>query len=174
MKKPQFENRWRWILIIVVPCILLGLMMLVAGIGKLPGLSELGTFPGQTEFFDVIFGPIWPSVSFFINNVLPWIEVVLGLALVLGIYPRIAAVATLPLIAGFMTSNIWAITHGEAFGSCGCWGVFETLFGDMTPIQALGMDIALVFFALIIILWYPAPFLSFQSWFRKRKGERNQ
>jgi uncharacterized membrane protein YphA (DoxX/SURF4 family) len=169
MNKPRFERKWQWIVIIVIPCVLLGLMLLVAGIGKLPGLTELGTFPGQTEFLDVIFGSFWPTVAFFITNVLPWIEVILGLALVLGIYPRIAAVLSLPLTAAFMTSNIWAITHGEAFGSCGCWGVFESLFGDMTPIQALGMDIALVFFAVIIILYFPAPFLSFQSWFRKRK-----
>lgn len=174
MKKLQFERSWQWIVIIVIPCVLLGLMMLVAGIGKLPGLTDLGTFPGQTEFFDVIFGPIWPTVAYFINNVLPWVEVVLGVALLLGIYPRIASVLTLPLLAGFMTSNIWAIAHGEAFGSCGCWGVFESLFGDMTPIQALGMDIALVFFALLIILYFPAPFLSFQSWFRKRKGESSK
>jgi len=174
MKKPELESRWRWILIIVVPCVLLGLMLLVAGIGKLPGLTELGTFPGQTEFFDVIFGSFWPTIAFFITDILPWVEVILGLALVLGIYPRIAAVLSLPLLAGFMTSNIWAITHGETFGSCGCWGGFESLFGDTTPLQALGMDILLLFFALIIILWYPAPFLSFQSWFRKRKGERSK
>jgi uncharacterized membrane protein YphA (DoxX/SURF4 family) len=169
MKQPNLDSRWRWIVIIVIPCVLLGLMLLVAGIGKLPGLTELGTFPGQTEFLDVIFGSFWPTVAFFITDVLPWIEVILGLALVLGIYPRIAAVLSLPLTAAFMTSNIWAITHGEAFGSCGCWGVFESLFGDMTPIQSLGIDIALVFFAIIIILYFPAPFLRFQSWFRKRK-----
>ncbi|MGD9118365.1 MAG: hypothetical protein PVJ08_06495 [Dehalococcoidia bacterium] len=169
MKKPNLDSRWRWIVIIVIPCVLLGLMLLVAGIGKLPGLTELGTFPGQTEFLDVIFGSFWPTVAFFITDVLPWIEVILGLALVLAIYPRIAAILSLPLIAAFMTSNIWAITHGEAFGSCGCWGVFESLFGDMTPIQSLGIDIALVLFAIIIILYFPAPFLSFQSWFRKRK-----
>jgi uncharacterized membrane protein YphA (DoxX/SURF4 family) len=174
MKKPQLNSRLRWIVIIVVPCVLLGLMMLVAGIGKLPGLTELGTFPGQTEFFDVIFGPLWPTVAFFITDILPWVEVVLGLALVLAIYPRIAAVLSLPLLAGFMTSNIWAIVHGKTFGSCGCWGVFESLFGNTTPIQALGMDIVLLFFALIIIFWYPAPFLSFQSWFRKRKGESSK
>jgi uncharacterized membrane protein YphA (DoxX/SURF4 family) len=174
MKRPHFERRWQWIVIIVLPCVLLGLMMLVAGIGKLPGLSDLGTFPGQTEFFDVIFGPIWPTVAYFINHILPWVEVVLGLALVLGIYPRIAAVLTLPLIAGFMTSNIWAISHGRTFGDCGCWGIFESLFGNTTPLQALGMDIALLIFAIVIILYYPAPFLSFQSWFRKRKGERTK
>jgi len=174
MKRPQLKSRWRWILIIVIPCVLLGLMLLVAGIGKLPGLTELGTFPGQTEFFDVIFGSFWPTIAFFITDILPWVEVILGLALVLGIYPRIAAVLSLPLLAGFMTSNIWAITHGETFGSCGCWGGFERLFGDTTPLQAMGMDIVLLFFALIIIFWYPAPFLSFQSRFRKRKGERNK
>ncbi len=174
MKKLRFERRWQWIVIIVVPCVLLGLTLLVAGIGKLPGLTELGTFPGQTEFFDKIFGPLYQTVNFFVKNILPWIEVVVGLALVLAIYPRIAAIVTLPLTAGFMSSNIYAIWNGESFGSCGCWGVFESLFGDTTPIQALGMDIALLIFALLIILYFPAPFLSFQSWFRKRKGERTK
>lgn len=174
MKKPQFETRWRWVLMIIVPCVLLGLMLLVAGIGKIPWLSDItGDFPGQTEFFDVIFGPIWPTIAFFINNILPWVEVVLGMALVLGIFPRLAATLTLPLLAGFMSSNIYAITHGETFGDCGCFGVFERLFGDITPLQALGMDILLLFFALIIIFWFPAPYLSFQSWFRKRKGAKS-
>jgi uncharacterized membrane protein YphA (DoxX/SURF4 family) len=172
MKKPQFKSRRQWILIIVVPCVLLGLMLLVAGIGKIPGLSDVvGKFPGQTEFLDVIFGSFWPTVAFFITDILPWIEIVLGVALLLGIFPRLATTLSLPLTAGFMTSNIWAITHGETFGSCGCFGIFEKLFGNTTPLQALGMDIVLLFFALIIIFWYPAPFLSFQSWFRKRKGE---
>jgi uncharacterized membrane protein YphA (DoxX/SURF4 family) len=171
MKKPQLKTRWRWIVIIVVPCVLTGLLFLVAGIGKLPWLNEvLGEFPGQTEFFDVIFGPIWPTVAFFINNIMHWVELVLGLALILSIYPRISAILTLPLTAGFMASNIYAITHGETFDSCGCFGIFEKLFGNTTPLQALGMDIVLLFFALIIIFWYPAPFLSFQSWFARIKG----
>lgn len=172
MKKPRFKRRWQWILIIIVPCVLLGLMLLVAGIGKLPGLTELGTFPGQDEFISYLFGSFWPTIAFFVTDILPWIEVILGLALVLGIYPRIAAVLSLPLIAAFGANNIWAIAHGRTFGSCGCWGVFESIFGSTTPPQALGMDIAMLFLAIIIIVYFPAPFLSFQSWFRKRKGER--
>jgi uncharacterized membrane protein YphA (DoxX/SURF4 family) len=171
MRRPSLNTRWRWIVIIVVPCVLLGLLLFIAGIGKLPGLTELGTFPGQDEFISYIFGDFWPTIAFFVTDILPWIEVILGLALVLGIYPRIAAVLSLPLIVAFMANNIWAISHGRVFGSCGCWGVFESLFGSTTPPQALGMDIVLLFFALLIIFWYPAPFLSFQSWFRKRKGE---
>jgi uncharacterized membrane protein YphA (DoxX/SURF4 family) len=171
--KPQLKNRRQRILVILVPCILLGLVLLVAGIGKLPGLTELGTFPGQDEFISYIFGSFWPTIAFFVTDILPWVEVILGLVLVLGIYPRIAAVLSLPLIVGFMTNNIWAISHGKTFGSCGCWGVFESLFGNTTPPQALGLDIVLLFLALTIIILHPAPFLSFQSWFAKRKGEQN-
>ena len=172
--KPQLKSRRQRVLIVIVPCVLLGLVLLVAGIGKLPGLSELGTFPGQDEFVSDLFGSFWtPTIAFFITDILPWVEVILGLALVLGIYPKIAAVLSLPLIVGFMTNNIWAISHGKTFGSCGCWGILETLFGSMTPPQALGMDIALLFLALTIIILHPAPFLSFQSWFAKRKGGQN-
>lgn len=169
--KPQFKTRRRRILLIYAPCILLGLMLVVAGIGKLPGLTDvLGKFPGQTEFISDLLGPLWTStVAFFIDNILPWIEVVLGIALLLGIFPRIAAILSLPLIAGFMASNAWAISHGEAFGTCGCFGIFETLFGNTTPLQALGIDIALLCFALIIILFNPSRFFRFQWWFTKQK-----
>jgi uncharacterized membrane protein YphA (DoxX/SURF4 family) len=171
LPKPKFKTRRQRILLIYAPCILLGLMLLVAGIGKLPGLSDiLGKFPGQTEFISDLLGPLWTSTTaFFIDNILPWIEVVLGIALLLGIFPRIAAILSLPLTAGFMSSNIWAISHGEAFGHCGCFGIFEDLFGNITPLQALGMDIALLFFALLIILFNPSGFLKFQWWFTKRK-----
>jgi putative oxidoreductase len=163
--KPQLKNRRQRILVIFIPCILLGLVLLVSGAGKLPG---------QAEFVDVLLGSFWtPTIAFFISHVLPWIEVILGAVLLLGVFPRIAAVLSLPLIVGFMTNNIWAISQGKTFGSCGCWGIFEELFGGMTPVQALGMDIALLFLALTIIILHPAPFLSFQSWFAKRKGEQN-
>ncbi len=171
LPKPHLKTRRRRILLIYAPCILLGLVLLVAGICKLPMLAEkLGDFPGQTEFVSDLLGPLWTStVAFFITDVLPWIEVVLGIALLLGIFPRIAAILSLPLIFGFMASNIWAISHGETFGSCGCFGFCEKLFGNITPLQALGMDIALLFFALLIILFNPTGFFKFKWWFTKEK-----
>jgi uncharacterized membrane protein YphA (DoxX/SURF4 family) len=143
----------------------------IAGVDATGGCE----FPGQTEFVDALLGPLWTSTTaFIISDILPWIEVVLGVVLLLGIFPRIAAVLCLPLIVGFMASNIWAISHGETFGSCGCFGIWEKLFGGMTPLQALGIDIVLLCFALVIILSHPAGFLSFQSWFAKRKGEKSR
>ncbi len=167
MKRPQFKRRWQWILIIVVPCVLLGLMLLVSGAGKLPG---------QAEFADVLLGSFWtPTIANLISNVLPWVEVVLGAILILGVFPRLAATLSLPLLAGFMANNIWAISQGlEKFPECGCFGVLEEIFGSLTPGQALGMDIVLILFAVTVIVFYPAPYLSFQSWFRKRKGAKSQ
>lgn len=167
MKRPQFNSRWQWILIIVVPCVLLGLMLLVSGAGKLPG---------QAEFADVLLGSFWtPTIANLISHVLPWVEVALGALLILGVFPRLTATLSLPLLAGFMANNIWAISQGmERFPDCGCFGVLEEIFGSLSPVQAMSMDIVLILFAVTVIVFHPAPFLSFQSWFRKRKGERSK
>lgn len=163
--KLQLKTRRQRVLIVIVPCVFLGLMLLVAGAGKLPG---------QTEFIDALLGSFWtPTVANLIGHGLPWVEVILGALLLLGVFPRITAAVSLPLIAGFMANNAWAISQGKEFGQCGCFGILEELFGAMTPWQAMGLDIVLIFFALIIILFHPAGFLTFQWWFTKRKGEQN-
>jgi uncharacterized membrane protein YphA (DoxX/SURF4 family) len=165
MKRPLLPKRWQRILVVFVPCILLGLTLLVSGIGKMPG---------QAEFADVLLGSFWnTTTATLISHVLPWVEVALGAVLLLGVFPRLAATLTLPLLVGFMTNNIWAISKGmEQFPDCGCFGIFEKMFGSITPAQALGMDIVLLLFAVAIIVFHPARYLSFGSWFAKRKGER--
>lgn len=166
LPKPQLKTRWRRILIIFAPCILLGLIIAVSGAGKLPG---------QTEFADVLLGSFYtPVIAKMIAHGLPWVELILGVLLVLGIFPRIAAAVCLPLIAGFMANNAWAIRHGTDFGSCGCFGIFEELFGAMTPWQAMGLDIAMLCLALIIILFNPTGFLKFQWWFTKQKEKEGE
>ncbi len=165
MKRPLLPKRWQRIVVVFVPCILLGLVLLVSGIGKIPG---------QAEFADVLLGSFWtPTTAALISHVLPWVEVVLGAVLLFGVFPRLAATLSLPLLAGFMANNAWAISRGmENFPECGCFGIFEKLFGSLTPVQALSMDIVLVLFAVAIIVFHPARYLSFGSWFTKRKGER--
>jgi uncharacterized membrane protein YphA (DoxX/SURF4 family) len=145
--------------------IFLGLALLVSGIGKIPG---------QTEFIDVLLQSFWtPGVAYFIGYCLPWVEAILGVALVIGVFPRIAAGLCLPIIAGFMANNSWAISQGKEFGQCGCFGILEGLFGTMTPVQALGLDIVLFVLALIILLFHRGSFFDFRPWFIKRKGEQN-
>jgi uncharacterized membrane protein YphA (DoxX/SURF4 family) len=164
--KPQLKNRWERVLIVIVPCVFLGGLMLVAGSGKLPG---------QAEFAADLLKSFWtPTIASLISHVLPWVEIVLGALLLLGVFPRIAAVLSLPLLAGFMANNVWAISQGEQFGQCGCLGIWEKILGAMTPFQALGLDIVLLCLALIIILFHPAGFLTFQWWFSKQKGEHSR
>jgi uncharacterized membrane protein YphA (DoxX/SURF4 family) len=164
--KPRLKSTRENAIIVIIPCLFLGLVMLVSGSGKLPG---------QTEFIDVLLRSFWtPTIAKLIGHGLPWVEIILGALLLLGVFPRIVATISLPLLAGFMANNIWAISQGREFGQCGCFGIWESIFGSMTPIQALGLDIILLFLALIVILFHPAGFLTFRWWFTKRKGENSR
>ena len=132
--------------------ILLGLTLVVAGTGKIPG---------QAEFIDALLQSFWtPGFAYFIGYCLPWVEVVLG-----------AFLLCLPLIAGFMANNSWALKQGlEQFPRCSnCFGIWEEIFGALSPLQALGIDIVLLCAALVIIVLYPAGFWHFKPWFVKRK-----
>jgi len=142
----------------------LGLILVVSGIGKIPG---------QTEFIDALLQSFWtPQVAYFIGYCLPWVEVALGVLLLLGVFPRIAAGLSLPLTAGFMANNSWALSQGiEQFPQCAyCFGIWERWLGNISPLSALCLDIVLFCLALIILLLHPRGFLNFRPWFIKRKG----
>jgi uncharacterized membrane protein YphA (DoxX/SURF4 family) len=135
----------------------------VAGTGKLPG---------QTEFIDALLKSFWtPAIAYVVGYCLPWLEMGLGVFLLLGLFPRIAAALCLPLIAGFMANNSWALIHGiEKFPECGfCFGIWEEFLGALSPLGALVLDIVLLGLALIVVLLYQGGFLTFQPWFIRRK-----
>jgi uncharacterized membrane protein YphA (DoxX/SURF4 family) len=154
--------------VILGSSILLGLTLLVSGIGKLPG---------QAEFIDALLRSFWtPQVAYFIGYCLPWVEVALGVLLLIGVFPRIAAALSLPLTAGFIANNSWALSQGiEQFPECAyCFGIWEEWLGSISPLQALCFDIVLFCLALIILLLHPAGFLTFRPWFVKPKeGEKS-
>ncbi len=142
--------------------IIAGLILFVSGIGKLPG---------QAEFIDALLKSFWtPVVAYFIGYCLPWLEAGLGILLLFGLFPRIAAVLCLPLIIGFIANNSWALSHGvEKFPQCGyCFGIWEEFIGVLSPLGALVIDIVLLGLALIVVLLHQGGFLKFQPWFIKR------
>ncbi len=152
--------------VVVGSAILLGLTLFVSGTGKLPG---------QVEFVDALLKSFWtPSVAYFVGYCLPWVETGLGILLLLGLFPRIAAALCLPLIVGFMANNSWALIHGvERFPECAvCFGIWEEFLGALSPLGALLLDIVLLGLALIVLLLHREDFLKFQPWFirRKRRG----
>ncbi len=161
----QVKSRWQRVLITIVPGIFLGLVFLVAGSGKLPG---------QTEFIDALLKSFWtPPIAFLIGYFLPCLELLLGLLLITGVFPRIAAGFCLLFTAGFMANNAWALSQGmEQFPHCGhCFGIWEEFLGSVSPLQALCLDIVLFCLALIILLFHPSSFLNLRPWFIKTKGQ---
>lgn len=157
----------------LIASILVGLTLLVAGSGKLFGFGEM---PGQTMKFIGAIMPdalLTPGVAYFIGDVfLPYIipltELALGLLLIVRVWPRLIAALCLPLIASFMANNSWLISQGKTkFSACECFGIWEKLFGTLTPIQALSVDIGLFVLAFIIISVHPGGFLSSPPWLEK-------
>ena len=148
--------------LVFASAILLGLVLLVSGTGKLPG---------QTEFIDALLKSFWtPAVAFFIGTLLPWVEIALGALLILGIFPRIIATICLPLAVCFIANNIWAIANAAEFPHCAyCFGIWEEFFGVLSPLGALIIDIVLLGLALIIVLLHREGFLTFRPWFIKKK-----
>ena len=152
--------------VILGSALFIGLTLLVSGTGKLPG---------QTEFADALLKMFWtPAVAYFAGFVLPWLEIVLGAFLLLGLFPRIVAALCLPITAAFIANNSWAIANGvENFPECAyCFGIWEELFGALSPTGALVIDIVLFSLALTILLLDKEGFLTFQTWFTRRKKER--
>jgi uncharacterized membrane protein YphA (DoxX/SURF4 family) len=155
------KGDWRRDLIALGPSTFLGLTLFISGVGKIPG---------QTEFVDLLLTSLWtPTMAHLIGDVLPIGEIILGLFLVFGIFPRISAGFCLPLFIGFMASNSVAISRGmEEFPSCGCFGVWEELFGMVTPMQAMVYDVVLLMLAVIILIFHPTGLLHFRPWLIKK------
>jgi len=153
--------------VILGSSLFLGLTLLVSGSGKLPG---------QAEFIDALLQSFWtPPVAYFIGYCLPWVEVALGVLLLIGVFPRIAAGLSLPITAGFMANNSWALSQGiEQFPQCAqCFGIWEEWLGAISPLQALCLDVVLFCLALIILLLHPGGFLTYRPWFvRRKEGEK--
>jgi len=153
-------------LVVVGSAIIVGLTLLVSGTGKLPG---------QTEFIDALLKSFWtPTVAYFVGYCLPWLETILGLFLLLGLFPRIVAALCLPLIVGFIANNSWALINGvERFPECAtCFGIWEEFLVALSPLGALIFDIVLFGLALIVLLLHKEDFLTFRPWFIKRKVKR--
>jgi uncharacterized membrane protein YphA (DoxX/SURF4 family) len=154
----------------LVCCIIIGITFVASGSGKAVGFGEI---PGQTvEFIGDVLPEAWitPTTVFilfevFVPLIMPAIELLLGIFLLVGFVPRLIAVICLPLTMALMGNNIWAIKQGLAqFPDCACFGIWETIFGGLTPAQALGYDILLFILAVAIILLYPGGFLSSRAW----------
>ena len=91
-----------------IAALAVGAAMLVASVGKQSSRS----WPVQAR---ALGAPDWSI------GVIPWIELVLGSALVGGLVPRIAGSATALLLAAFTAAIVRRLSQGER-PPCACFG----------------------------------------------------
>ena len=151
-------------------CIILGLILVAAAVGKLLG---------QTETFKIFY--TLPTAIFtppLINAVslwLPIIEFIIGLLLIIGIVPKLMAIFSSVLIAAFIASNSWLLSQGLGREPCDCFGILDRIFyGELSTTGALYLDIGMLALALAIIFYYPGKLLTVPSWFLSRSKDAKE
>ena len=121
--------------------ILAGAVLILAGAGKLPE---------RMQFVDVVikYHVLPYPIAFGYGVILPWLELGIGLLLVLGIYTRLAALISLPVIFSFIVANSISLSKGRVVCTS-CFG--EIILAVPTPV-ALVADFALLGF-ILSLLW---------------------
>lgn len=97
-------------------------------------LASYWFFPG------VLVGPLARGV--------PWVELGVGLFLIAGYFTRASAAVGSALFAGFVTVLGQAILRKVPLNDCGCFGQAGP---HLLPIQALGLDAAMLVFCLLVV-----------------------
>jgi len=144
--------------------LILGIIFLTAGIGKLLVEVELFEtyYPAFLDFLTL------HQVRLLFYG-LPYVELAIGLLLIVGFATKLIAALSSVLIAAFVASNVWFITQGLGFKPCGCLGIFDRLFQNrLSTQQSLYLDIAMLALVLIILLCYQRNFTDIYPWFLKK------
>jgi putative oxidoreductase len=112
--------------------LLLGVLFLIAALAKIVDTASLAR---EVHNFRIV--PFWSE--HLVAMTLPWIELVAGLALVLGIRPRAGAWVVGVLLLGFTVGVALAMARGLNF-ECGCFGTADaTRIGWTKLAENLGM-----------------------------------
>ena len=152
-----------------IASILIGVTLLASGTGKVIGLEET---PAQVVDFitaivpEIFLTPLTISFLYkiFIPYIVPWAELILGLLLIIGFMPRLISILCLPLLLAFMGTNIWSIIQGGYATCASCFGIWEKIFGSLTPMQSLIYDLVLLALALVVIVLHPGQVLASRKW----------
>ena len=132
--------------------ILLGMVLLVAGLGK---VRDPLTFADQVAAYQIL--PRTGLVG--LSTMLIWLEIVVGVCLLIGVWRQTAFAAAAALFALFVVFVGVALLRGQE-GACGC-------FGDLLPDRSVSLWL-LVGDGLAIILACLGLALS-----RSRSGQRS-
>jgi len=152
----------------MVAGIILGIIFVAAGFGKLltdvEGFTTIfNPFPGflASAFADAIF--IW----------LPYLEIVIGLLLIIGVLPKLIAVIAAVLSAGFITDKVWLLSQGLGYEPCTCFGVLDRILGlELSTTGSLYLDVIMLALVVIVLFCHKSSFFNIYPQFIAR-GNRD-
>jgi len=105
------------------------------------------------DFAKIVYGyGLFPEI--FINLiaiVIPFLELVAGIALIIGLYPRSAAIIINGLLVAFITALAINLIRGHEF-DCGCFSVAQSGYTS-SPKVTLVRDIIYFIFGMQIVLF---------------------
>ena len=135
-----YKNQWFYFFL----RLLLGSIFLVAGIGKLPH---------GTELLSIVtgYGLLPESMAYIYASSLPLIEIIIGLLLILGLFPRLISAFSIALTSSFVIANVYSLLSGTSIGGmCGCFGEIMPL----THIQSFVLNFIMLSIALHLVSHY--------------------
>ncbi|MFC1864997.1 thrombospondin type 3 repeat-containing protein [Chloroflexota bacterium] len=127
--------------------LILGSIFIAASIGKLQHPGEFTTLVASYNILPYALAAIY-------GYLVPWVELIIGAFLILGLFTRIASALSIPIVISFIIASSHKLLIG-AGGGCGC-------FGDVMPLtmtQSLNLD-ALMLLATIPLILHKTSLLS--------------
>lgn len=133
-------------------------------------ISSLAKLPMQSRFIDVVQSyQLLPNIlAAAYGFALPWIELLVGCYLVLGILVKPAVFVTVLMGISFLVANISSIIRGDSY----CPNCFGELV-PLTVVQAITIDVLVIIGAIILFLTAgKREIMSFDSWYLKRYSNK--
>lgn len=136
----------------------LGVVFIISGAGKLP---ELAAFVEQVEEANVLPHALASAYG----HALPYVEIVIGALLILGLLTRFAAAIGGLAALSFIIGNSMRL-YRELYGECGCFGSIASL--QFSTHEALIIDCVMLIAAFSIVI-HKGEFLSLDSRIFRKK-----
>jgi len=133
-----------------------GIILAYAGFMKL--MEPRGNFEFALQNYPLIPDSVIPLLS----GVIPWMEWILGIFLIVGYAPRIAALFSSLLFLVFVVLIGLNLVGGKVIDNCGCFGERGI---KLSPILAFFLDAGAFALSVLLLLKGYFPF-SIQAWFK--------
>lgn len=144
--------------LVVVCRVVLGGIFIFAGISKI--IEPIAEFIALGRSWDIIPDPL---LTWYMT-LLPWVELIFGIMLILGLFTRLSAVVIGLTILSFIIAITINMVRGRTLEDCGCFGS-ALHFGD-TFAQLLWRDLILMAMALVLTFTRQT-WLSIDGYFKK-------